>query len=526
MLNNMSRTLPPIFLLVTAFLVNLTLSRIVALEREQVGLLKALGYDNRSIAAHYLKLVMVIAFAGIAIGSAAGTWLGGDVTELLARFFRFPFLIFTKSPEVYAAAGALSLSAAAIGAVRALREVIGLSPAVAMQPPTPPMFRRVVPITFRARTFLSQPTMMMLRNIAHHPVRAALTVFGISLATGILVVSLFVRDAMEPLIDVTYFLADRQDATISFVEKRPNHVVHQVARLPGVLAAEPFREVPVRIRSANVERRIVITGRVPDPDLSRIIDIDLRPVSLPQDGLAISAFLAGILGVEAGDLVEVDLLDGQRRTVSLPVAALVEDYFGIRGMMNLPALNRLMREAPVVSGVHVAFDENRRDLLYEAIKRLPTVGALALQRASLASFRETVALLLTTMAGIYTTLAAVVAFGVVYNSARIALSERARELASLRVLGFTRAEVLRILLLELALLTLLAQSPGWLIGYALAWIMRNNLAGELMRVRLIVENSTYLISSAIVVMAAFLSAIFVVRRINRLDLVAVLKTRD
>ena len=117
---------------------------------------------------------------------------------------------------------------------------------------------------------------------------------------------------------------------------------------------------------------------------------------------------------------------------------------------------------------------------------MPTVSGLALQRASLANFRESVALLITTMASIYTGLAAIIAFGVVYNSARISLSERARELASLRVLGFTRGEVLRILLLELALLTLIAQPPGWAIGYGLAWIMKTNLAGELMRVRLVV----------------------------------------
>ena len=182
---------------------------------------------------------------------------------------------------------------------------------------------------------------------------------------------------MEHLIDVTYFLSDRQDATISFAEKRPKEVATAVARLPGVVAAEPFREVPVRIRSANVERRIVITGRVPDADLSRIIDVDLRPVSCRRMGSRSPPGWPASSAYRSGDFVEVDLLDGQRRTVSLPVAALVEDYFGIRGMMNLTALGRLMREAPSVSGVHVAFDENSRGSLYEAIKRLPTVSALA-----------------------------------------------------------------------------------------------------------------------------------------------------
>lgn len=349
---------------------------------------------------------------------------------------------------------------------------------------------------------------------------------GMALATAILVVSLFTRGTMENLIDVTYFLADRQDATLSFTEKRSEDVVRQLARLPGVISAEAYREVPVRIRKGNVERRITINGRPRDADLKRIIDANLLPVILPKSGLAISDMLAEILGVRLGDLVEVDLLEGQRRAVSLPVAAVLEDYFGIKGMMDVEALSRLLRESPTVTGVNVSLDDKALDDLYATVKRLPSVSALALQRASLMNFREAVALLVNTMAGIYTGLAAVIAFGVVYNNARIALSERARELASLRVLGFSSSEVLRILLLELALLTLIAQPIGWVIGYGLAWIMRNNLAGELMRVRLVVENSTYVTASIIVLIAALSSALVVRERVNRLDLVAVLKTRD
>jgi len=526
MLSNMSRTLPPIFLLVAAFLVNLTLSRLVALEREQIGLLKALGYRNIAVGSHYLKFVILIVLAGIAIGSVAGTWLGISVTRLFSDFFHFPFLVFAKSPDLYLMAAALSVLAAIVGAVRALREAVTLAPAVAMQPPAPPRFHRVLPEWLNIDRVLSQPVIMMLRSITHHPIRAAFTMLGMALATAILVVSLFTRGTMEELIDVTYFMADRQDATVSFIEKRPQVVVHQMARLPGVLAVEPYRQIPVRIRNGNVERRILISGRSHDSELSRIIDVDLRPVVLPENGLAISDMLAQILGVRVGDFVEVDLLEGQHRTVVLPIAVRVEDYFGLKGMMDAEALSRLLREAPTANSVHLSLDANRLDPLYEAVKGLPTVAGMALQRVSLANFREAVGLLITTMASIYTGLAAIIAFGVVYNSARISLSERARELASLRVLGFTQGEVLRILLLELTLLTMLAQLPGWVIGYGLAWMMKTNLAGETMRVRLVVENSTYVLASAIVIAAAVFSALVVRERINRLDLVSVLKTRD
>ncbi|TIV66488.1 MAG: FtsX-like permease family protein, partial [Mesorhizobium sp.] len=428
------------------------------------------------------------------------------VTGIFADFFRFPFLLFTKSPDLYVAAAGLSVFAAAIGALRALLEVVSLAPAVAMQPPAPPVFHRTLPLSLSLAGPVSQPTRMMLRNIASHPIRSFFTAFGMSLATAILIVSLFTGGTMEQLIDVTYFLADRQDVTVSFFEKRPREVAFQIARLPGVLNAEPYREVQVRIRNGHVERRIMIRARPRGAELNRIIDADLQPVVLPESGLAISDMLAKILKVRVGDTVEVDLLDGERRTITLPVAALVEDYLGIRGMMDQEALARLLREAPKANGVSVSLDKNRQDEFYAAVEALPVVSSLALQTASLATFRDAVAILVTTMSSIYTGLAAVIAFGVVYNNARVSLSERARELASLRVLGFTHGEVLRILLLELALLTLIAQPPGWAMGYGLAWIMKTNLAGELMRVRLVVEPATYVFASAVVIAAAVFSA--------------------
>jgi putative ABC transport system permease protein len=225
-------------------------------------------------------------------------------------------------------------------------------------------------------------------------------------------------------------------------------------------------------------------------------------------------------------LVEIDLLEGQHRTVSLPVTALVEDYFGIQAVMESATLSRLMQEAPTVTAVNVSLDTSRLDAFYRAVKGLPAVAGVALQKLSLVNFRTQMAVIVDTMAAIYVGLAALIAFGVVYNSARIALSERARELASLRVLGFTHAEVLQILLLELALLAVLAQPAGWGIGYGLAWLLKTKMEGDVMRARLVVDNLTYALASGMVMAAVLFSAAAVRRRVVRLDLVSVLKTRD
>ena len=526
MLRNMSRTMPTIFLLVAAFLINQWLNRIVALEREQIGLLKALGYRTISIAAHYLKFVIVLVAVGTMIGGVAGTWLGAFITRMYGSLIHFPFLVFIKNPDAYVLGGLLSLLAGIAGAVRALRTVAALAPAVAMQPPAPPRFRHVLPARFALNKLVSQPTLIMLRNFSHHPLRALFTILGMALATAIIIVSLFLRDTVEDLINVTYFIADRHDATVSFVERRSQNVVEQIAHLPGVLTVEPYREIPVRIRCGSIERRVMISGRPRGADLRRIIDVDLHAVVLPENGLAISAWLAHILGVHVGEFVDVDLLEGQRRTVSLPVSALVEDFFGIQGMMDLESLNRLMREGPTVTTVSFTVDANKADLLYDAVKSMPAVSGMGVRRLSLVNYRTLLAPLQTNMAIIYAGFAVIIAFGVVYSSARISLSERARELASLRVLGFGRGEVLFILLIELGLLTLLAQPIGWGLGYLLSGLLKIQVSGEVMRGRLIVEHFSYALASGIVIVAALFSALIVRERINRLDLVAVLKTRD
>src|SRR5215831_6504330 len=301
MLRNMARTMPTIFLLVAAFLINQWLNRMVALEREQIGLLKALGYGNIVIAAHYFKFMIALVAVGTVIGGVAGTWLGAFITRMYGSLIHFPFLVFNKSTDVYVLGGLLSLLAGVVGAVQALRAIAALPPAVAMQPPAPPRFRRVLPARFALTRLVSQPTVIMLRNLSHHPLRAIFTVLGMALATPIIIVSLFLQDTVEDLINVTYFIADRHDATVSFVEKRPQNVVEQIAHLPGVLSVEPYREVPVRIRHGSIERRVMISGRPRNADLQRIIDVDLRSVVLPENGLALSAWLAQLLGVRVGD---------------------------------------------------------------------------------------------------------------------------------------------------------------------------------------------------------------------------------
>ena len=525
-LKAMSRILPPVFLLVAAFLVNMTLSRLILLEREQIGLLKALGYSNAGVGLHYLQFALAIAGVGIVIGLAAGTWLGFGMTRLYAEFYHFPFLVFRLDPATYVIAAAVTLAAAAVGAIKAVRDVVSLAPAVAMVPPAPANYRRLLPAVLYQLLRIPQSLIMVTRHLMRWPMRSLSSILGIALSVSVLVGSLWAFGSIEFMIDFTYHRADRQDATISFVRERPMAALFAAGNLPGVMSAEAFRSVPVKIRHGHVERRIAITGKPGGSDLSRVLGPDFEPIRLPESGVALSDALAKILGARVGDIVEVELLERDRRLARLPVTAIIEGYLGLTAYMDLTSVNRLLREGPMISGVHLLYDPAQSDALFRRLKSTPVASFIGLQKVSLQKFRDTMAENLLIMISVYVSLGAIVAFGVVYNFARISLSEQGRELASLRVLGFHKSEVSAILLIELAILTLLAQPLGWAIGYGFAYAMAQGLSSELYRVPLVVERSVYAWSSIVVLLAALFSGLIVRQRIDRLDLIEVLKTRE
>lgn len=525
-LDAMSRIVPPIFLAVSAFLINMILSRLIALEREQIGLLKAIGYSRAAVALHYLKLVLVIATIGALIGAIGGTWLGRGMTTLYAHFFHFPFLIFVSDPDLYLIAFAISAGAAVLGGLKAALAAFALPPAIAMQPPAPERFHHLPGERAGLFRMFSQLTVMSLRGMARTPVRALTTLLGLALATSLLITAMFTFDSVDHMIDVSFFRTARQHATVTLTDATEANAADAIARLPGVLRAEPYRAVAVKLRNGNLERRTAIIGKPVGQDLSLIIDKKLNRVEPPEQGVLISSRLASVLDLRRGDAIEVEILEGRRGTKLAVVGDVVESYLGLSAYMEISSLNRLLGEGPQISGVHVALDDTRLDSFYRSIKDMPAAGGLMLQRVSLVKFRETIGENITIMTTTYIALAVIIAWGVVYNSARILLSERARELASLRVLGFTRGEVSRVLLSELAVLMLLAQPVGWVLGHVFAWGVVQGFSSDLFSVPFVIETRTYARASLVVLAAAAASVLIVRRRIDSLDLVSVLKTRE
>lgn len=525
-LDGMSKIIPPIFLLVASFLVNMILTRLIALEREQIGLLKALGFSNAAIAYHYLKLTVAIAFPGFLIGAAAGNWAGRGLTRLYTEFFSFPFLIFHESASLYAISAGVTIMAAIAGAGRAIWSAVSLPAATAMQPPAPVRYRSLFANARWLTASFSRLTIMAMRQIVRRPLRAAMNALGTSFSVALLITAFFSLDSVNYLMDVLFFQSQRQDAIVAFDHDRGPEAAIAVSRLPGVMRAESFRATPVILRNGYREKHLGIMSSSPDDDLFRILDADGKPVQAPQEGLLVSSHVAKILNLQQGSTVEVELTARNHRRVDVPVTGIFQSYAGLEAYMRNDALDRLIGDGVRISGVRVSVDGTRLDDLYRALKVTPAVASFTQLDAARQSFQNTMNKNMTMTTSVYIALAVIITFGVVYNAARIQLSERARELASLRVFGFTRLEVSRVLLVELGFVTLVAQPLGWILGYLFSVAVVNTMDSDLFRIPLVIERSTFAMASLIALAAATVSALIVRRRIDRLDLVRVLKTRE
>jgi putative ABC transport system permease protein len=524
-LKTMSTILPTVFLSVAAFLTSMVIGRLVAIERSEIGLLKAFGYRPFEIGWHYAKFVIAMAAVGVLLGWVVGAYLGGAQTKMYTNFFRFPLYVYRPGPTAFAIGAVVSIGAALVGSLRAVRAAGRLAPAESMRPPAPESFRQVG-VGAGLSAWLDQPTRIVLRQIGRYPVRAALTSTAVACSVALMVVAIMWTDSMRYLIDMYFFDAQRQNVVVGLVEPQSSASLNEFHRLPGVLVAEPMRTVAATLRAGARSDRGAITG-VPDaPLLQPIYDVERGELPVPPDGLVMSTAVAEKLAVGIGDRVWVEVLQGRRPVAELPIVELVETDIGKPVYMHLDALNRLLRERPSLQFASLYVDEQRAPELFATLKAMPKIAAVTLREAAVQSFHDTMGDTLLLFVGFFSLFAGALGFGVVYNSTRIALSERGRELATLRVLGFTRREVSYILLGEVGVLIVLGLPLGCLLGWTLGWVMMQAFKTELYRMPLVIEPSTYGTAVLIALAATVLSAAVVRRRLDHLDLIAVLKTRE
>jgi putative ABC transport system permease protein len=518
--------IPAIFLGVAAFLLSMVLSRLVGTQRGEIAVLKAFGYSDREVGQHYFGFAVVPVLLGAALGVLGGAWAGGGLVSVYGDFFRFPELEYrTRWPVVGVAVG-VSLVAAAVGAFGSVRRAVRLPPAEAMRPELPERFRPGPLERWGLGRVLSAAGRMIVRNVERRPLRSAGSTVGVALSVSLLIVGLAFFDAIQVMTRVQFDWIQREDLAVNFIGPRGAEVLHDLRRLEGVTRAEIHRMVPIRIVHRQRERTVVLTGMKADTTLRRIVDRHGREHRVPPRGLLITSALGRALGIGEGDVVRVRTLEGARVETEVEVVGLVEELFGFSVYMDFSALHALLGESPSATGAWLAVDQEHLTGIYDRLKRLPVISSVAMPSVVRASFEQQVADSLLVSIGFLVILAAVLTVGIVYNGARIALSERGRELASLRVLGFTRREVTVLLLGEQGVLTGIGLPLGWLTGLGITAALMPAFDTEQFRIPVAVSGQSLLISGGATAISALLAGLAVRRRLHRLDLIEVLKTRE
>ncbi len=521
-----STTVPYIFFAISAFLLNVALGRLVAAQREQIAALKALGMPTVPIVAHYLKFVVVIVALGALIGIASGIAIGQAIMESYRGFFRLPDMAFELTSWSAVAGTMISLAAGTLGVIASLHGIVTLAPAVAMRPPSPQRFRRSV--IERAITWAAPGArrMIVARSMIGRPWRTALTVLGIALAVPMVVLGLFWHDALAHMIDVQFGLIEQGNAVVTFPDPRYADIVRDLAHERSVIAVEGQRIVPVRLRAGHRSYLTSVIGLAAGRELRRPRDASLRPIEAPAHGITLSRRLADRLQLDTGSTVRVEVLEGRRRKQDVVVTSLVDEIIGMTAYMQMDVLNHLSDEGDAVSAAALYVEPRATEAVGRRFKELPVVASLSMKSLTVNAFLEKIASIVQFSAAILTGFAVIIAAGVVYNAARIALQERAWELASLRVLGFTRAEVSRLLFTELAIELALGIPAGFVLARQLVDLLARVHSGETFQIPAVIGASTYAMAATVVLAAAVVSGFVVRRQIDRLDLVSALKTRD
>lgn len=525
-LRSMVLVLPLIFLGVAAFLVNVVLSRLIHLQRNEIATLKAVGYSDTEIGAHFFKLVLSVVVSGAVVGLGLGGYLGSGLVDIYSAYFDFPNLGFALDLRSALLAVGVSFVSATVGAFGAVRQVVRMAPAEAMRPPAPTRYRRSLLDRLGLTRALGPAFAMMLRELRRRPLRALSSALAIAASVGLMVVGGFYYDGMRELVYIQFSEVMQEDLAVAFAQPRPERAARELAHVPGVLEVEGLRAVPVRFRSEHLFRDGAVLGYPDGARLRQLRDRYGRPVPLPPEGAVLSAALADILHVGPGDGIDIDVQQGERSKRRLEVTGVVDDTFGLQAHMRASALHALLGESSSFDLALLRIDPAQSSVVDARLKEMPWVLSVTRRETLVQRFEDQSAGLIITMSLIILAFAATITVGVVYNNARVALSMRARDLASLRVLGFSRAEVSAMLLGEMAIQVLIAIPIGLLFGYGLVHAMMTTIDPEQFRMPVILTDRGYAAAVIVALLASAGSGLLVRRRIDRLDLIGVLKTRE
>jgi len=519
--------LPVVFFGVAALVLNVLITRMVAQQRTSIGVLRAIGYTWGDMLRHYLAYGALIGAAGAVLGAALGIWLQGIFCRLYALYFSLPEIEPHFYGDIMAAGSAVSVLFAVAGSARGAWHAVKMAPAVAMQPPMPEVGGAIILERIRPLWgMLGFAWKMIMRTIFRNPFRSTVTLLSGLVSTALLFATVHTYSAFAYLVDHEYERTAHHDFQMALRDPVDGRAVAETASLPGVTYAEGQLAVPCRLSRGPYSKRLVVTG-MPEPSrLYTPIDAAGNPITVPEGGLILTRKLADILHVRPGETLRMRPLIGRRRETVVPVVALVDTYLGLSAYADIGYLGRLIGEYRVVNAVFGTTGGAARNEFLEEIKRRPSAVGYGERSRTLKLIDDVIGASLGPSIAVLVLFAGIIALGSMLNTNLVSLSEREREVGSLRVMGYTPLQALKIFAGESLVVYIFAVAAGLAAGVGLARLISMAYYTEIYRFPVVIRAWQFAAAAAMMAVFFIAAQLLIYRVIIGLDWLEVLKSRE
>jgi putative ABC transport system permease protein len=520
--------MPAIFLAVAVLVLNVMITRMVAQQRSVIGTMKALGYFPGAIIRHYLCYGIIIGLLGGIFGIAFGYWMQSALLGVYRDMFALPSIIPHFYPLIFLKAILISIGFSVFGTIQGIRSASHLEPAAAMRPPPPEKGGRVlierIPFLWKPLPFRCK---MIFRAIFRNPFRSSVSIFASMISTALILSALANVDSLHYLMSYEFEKVSHQDITVSLRNPKGLELSSELMRMPSISGTEPQLLIVCDFKNGALKKRSGVTGMIRNNILNTPLDKNGTPVAIPETGLILSKKLAEILYLKTGDHVRLRPLIGRRTEVIASVAGIVDTYLGLSAYADIGYLSRLLGEelsANIVLGKTCNKSEWKN--LYSALKKRPAVVGISERTRSLTQMDERFGKVMGTMIFMTVFFAGLIAFGSILNTALVSLSERSREVGTLRVLGYTPAQITWIFSGESHLLNSVGIVLGLIAGIGLSKLVSAAYSTELYRFPSVIYPSRLVISAILMFFFITLAQLIIYRMITRFPWLEVLKVKE
>jgi len=527
-IESVSGFMPALFLLVAAAIQFVLISRMVKTQRIQIGILKAIGYNNSQIIAHFSTYTLIVGILGASMGVGLGIALSSYFSSMFAMYFNLPATLGTVNLQVIINSIVLALGVSLLAGLTASRGVVSISPAESMRPTPPASSRRSM---LEAWTWLwnklDTSWKMVFRTISRNHLRLMITLMGVAVAVGLLFLSLVAQDSVNYLMMHHFTDEISYDYMLQFEKPVKNYELLSISNIDGVQQTEGFFALPVEIHFNGKSTDDLLQGQSSSSTLKLPAAENGSSLNIPEEGIIISQKTAAELGVNVGDTVNAAtaLAIGPKHTADLRITAINHQLFGSEAYASIEQVNRIMQESSLVSGAMLLVNANKIEALETELAEIPGIASIQSRQDEIdnvTSYMDTV----TSTIGSMLFFATLLGFVIIFNSVLLSFNERKRELISLLAVGFTHQEISWLLFKETIPQAVLGILVGIPAGRLLVIMYFNSLDFDMWTMPLIIDPSSLITAALGGIAFVLMGQWFANRSIKDLDIVELLKNTD